>query len=102
MDAKTGRERWHFFTEGPVRFSPTIGEGRAFVASDDGWLYCLSAAEGKLLWRFRGGPREEKLPGNEQMISRWPLRTGVGAARVTNWCWLRAQTPNRLNPACAL
>ena len=78
IDLGTGRERWHFFTEGPVRFAPTIEAGRVFVASDDGRLYCLSAADGKLLWRFDGGPRQAKIMGNEQMISRWPVRTGAG------------------------
>jgi len=78
LDLGTGQERWSFFTEGPVRFAPTTEGERVFVACDDGWLYCLSAAEGKLLWRFHGGPREEKVMGNEQMISRWPLRAGVG------------------------
>ena len=48
-----GRPRWSFFTEGPVRFAPAIDAGRVFVASDDGRLYCLSAADGAPLWRFQ-------------------------------------------------
>ena len=78
IDLGTGRQRWSFFTEGPVRFAPTIEGDRVFVASDDGRLYCLSAADGKLLWRFHGAPRQEKIMGNGQLISRWPLRAGVG------------------------
>jgi len=77
LDLKTGRERWSFFTEGPVRFAPALAGDRLFVASDDGFLYCLSADSGKLLWRFRGGPRDERFMGNEQMISRWPARAGA-------------------------
>ncbi len=83
IELATGRERWSFFTEGPVRFAPAVEGERVFVASDDGWLYCLSASEGKLLWRFYGGPRPEKLIGNKQMISRWPLRSGVAVADGT-------------------
>jgi outer membrane protein assembly factor BamB len=78
LDQKTGRPRWRFFTGGPVRFAPAYEDGRLFVASDDGWLYCLSADTGKLLWRRRGGPRREMIMGNGQLISRWPLRAGVG------------------------
>jgi len=77
LDAETGTERWSFFTGGPVRFAPAVWNDRAFVASDDGWLYCLSAAEGRLIWKFRGAPRADKLLGNGRMISRWPLRGGV-------------------------
>ena len=78
IDLDTGRQRWGFFTGGPVRFAPTIADGRLFVGSDDGWLYCLAAGDGTLLWRFRGGPRREMIMGNQQMVSRWPLRTGAG------------------------
>jgi len=77
LDLDTGHPRWRFFTGGPVRFAPTIYGGRVYAASDDGWLYCLSAADGDLQWRFYGGREHEMLMGNEQLISRWPLRTGV-------------------------
>lgn len=77
LDLRTGRERWRFFTEGPVRFAPTVAGNRVFAGSDDGWVYCLSAVDGSLLWKFRGGPHDERLLGNGQMISRWPVRTGV-------------------------
>ena len=77
VDLARGTPRWSFFTEGPVRFAPAIEGERVFVASDDGRLYCLSAADGTLLWQFRGGPRDERVFGNGQMISRWPPRSGV-------------------------
>ncbi len=77
IDLATGKPRWNFFTEGPVRFAPTIFQDQVFVASDDGVLYCLNAADGRLRWKFRGGPRDERMIGNGQLISRWPLRSGV-------------------------
>ena len=78
VDLSTGRQRWSFFTEGPVRFAPAVEGGRVFAASDDGRLYCLNATDGKLIWRFRGGPADRRMIGNGRLISRWPLRTGVG------------------------
>ncbi len=77
LDAATGKVQWTFFTEGPVRFAPCVSGRRVYVASDDGCLYCLGADDGKLIWRFRGGPRDQRMIGNEQMISRWPARSGA-------------------------
>jgi len=76
LDAETGKGRWTFFTEGPVRFAPAVWRDRVFVASDDGWLYAVAIVDGKLLWKRRGGPDARKLLGNERMISRWPVRGG--------------------------
>jgi outer membrane protein assembly factor BamB len=73
-DADTGEERWSFTTDGPVRFAPAVWEDRLYVASDDGYLYCLDAARGRPLWQFRGGPSDRKVLGNGRLISTWPAR----------------------------
>ena len=54
IDLATGAEKWTFYTEGPVRFAPVVRDGRVYVASDDGHLYCLKADTGQLVWKFRG------------------------------------------------
>ena len=77
LDVKTGQEKWHFVTGGPVRFAPQIVTGKAYFASDDGYAYCVDAATGKLAWKFRGGPYDEQIVINHRMSSRWPIRTGV-------------------------
>ncbi len=76
LDAVTGKTRWTFFTDSPVRFAPVVWQDRLFVVSDDGQLYCLVAADGQLLWKLRGGPKIDMLLGNDRMISRWPARGG--------------------------
>ena len=76
IDARTGTVRWEFFTEGPVRFAPAGWKDRVFVASDDGHLVALSLADGRLLWKVRGGPDDGKVIGNGRIISRWPARGG--------------------------
>ena len=83
LDLATGAERWSFFTGGPVRFAPAVANGRVYVASDDGYLYCLSAADGAQLWRFRAGPRDEMVMGHDRLISRWPLRCGCAVVGDT-------------------
>ena len=75
LDADTGKERWVFFTEAPVRLPPTIHEGRAFAGSDDGMLYALEAGSGRLIWKDRGAPGDRRIPSNASLISLWPVRT---------------------------
>ena len=77
LDAATGKERWRFTTEGPVRLAPTVVDGRVTFGSDDGLVYCLDAADGTLRWSHRGGPEDRRLPGNGRIISRWPIRSGT-------------------------
>lgn len=74
IDTRSGEERWRFFADGPIRFAPVAWEGKVYVVSDDGYLYCLDAAKGSLVWKFRGGPSDRKILGNERLISTWPAR----------------------------
>lgn len=76
IDAKTGEEVWTFFTGAPVRFAPSGWKDRVFVVSDDGWLYALALKDGSVIWKFRGGPSDRMILGNERMISKWPARGG--------------------------
>ncbi len=75
--ANSGKKLWKFFTDGPVRFAPQVADGRVYFGSDDGYAYCLDAADGSLIWKERAGPTGEKIWGNEHMISVWPVRTSV-------------------------
>lgn len=72
-----GRVRWTFFTDGPVRFAPHVTNGKVYFGSDDGYVYCLNASDGSLVWKERAGPSDEMIWGNEHMISVWPVRTSV-------------------------
>ncbi len=73
-DIATGAERWRFYTDGPVRFAPAVADGKAVVASDDGWVYCLDVQQGRVIWKFLAAPREHRVLGNERLTSAWPVR----------------------------
>lgn len=77
LDAKTGDEVWSFFTEGPVRLAPTVYEGKVYVGFDDGFVYCLGADDGSLIWKYKAAEEDVQIPGNERMISLWPVRSSV-------------------------
>ncbi len=74
LDSQTGAEKWRFVTDGPVRFAPLAWEDKVYFVSDDGYLYCVTAAEGRLVWKSRGGPSDRKILGNGRLISTWPAR----------------------------
>ena len=69
-----GKEEWRFFANGPVRFAPVYFAGNVLFVSDDGYLYCLRASDGTLRWKFRGGPRDHHVLGNDRLVSMWPAR----------------------------
>lgn len=77
LDAVTGKRKWIFYTQSPVRFAPLFWKGQLFVGSDDGYLYCLDAATGKLHWKLRAGPNDEMVLGNGRLVSRWMVRGGA-------------------------
>jgi len=76
LDAATGKVRWRFVTGGEIHWAPWLADRRVYVGSDDGCVYCLSAA-GALKWKTRIGPRNERIIGYGRMHSRWPVRGGI-------------------------
>lgn len=77
LDLATGAVRWTKSTGGPIRLAPTLSDGRVYVGSDDGYIYCWDAAQGGEIWRFRAAPEDRRLLGHGKLISLWPSRTSV-------------------------
>jgi len=77
IDAKTGKPTWRFTAGGRVDSPPTIWQGRAIFGCADGHVYCLRAADGTLIWRFRAAPRDSRLVAFEQVESVWPVHGSV-------------------------
>ncbi|HID23464.1 MAG TPA: hypothetical protein EYP14_13850, partial [Planctomycetaceae bacterium] len=77
LDVATGRILWKRLVNGPVRLAPTVWNGRVYVGSDDGWVYCFRASDGAVVWKLRAAPHDRKVLGHGKLISLWPVRTGV-------------------------
>jgi len=77
LDLVTGMSLWTFPTGGPIRLAPAVDNDKVYFGSDDGYAYCVSAGEGSLIWKHRAGPADEWLLARGEMISRWPIRTGI-------------------------
>jgi outer membrane protein assembly factor BamB len=79
FDTKTGDELWRFYTNGPIRLAPVGFDNKICFGSDDGWLYCVDATDGKLLWKAAGAPTKRgthRHLGNARLVSFWPIRGG--------------------------
>ncbi|WP_242135668.1 outer membrane protein assembly factor BamB family protein [Aestuariivivens marinum] len=78
LDTKTGKELWTFTTGGPIRIAPTFHNNRLYFGSDDGFVYCIKATNGNLVWSYSPSDKEaRKVLNNRSLISFWPIRTGV-------------------------
>lgn len=71
-----GTEVWRHYADGPVRLAPAAAEGKVYFVSDDGFLRCLDAASGELVWKFRAAPTDRLVLGNRRLVSMWAARGG--------------------------
>lgn len=77
IDTRSGKERWSYITDGPVRIAPTLANDRVYFGSDDGHAYCVAAKTGQLIWKSEVVRDEQLILNNGRFISQWPCRTGV-------------------------
>ncbi len=90
-DTANGSELWSFYTDAPIRLPPVGYEGRVYFCSDDGFLYCVDAKNGSLVWKFDGAPSRQQAIGNRRLVSAWCARGGPvirdGTVYFTNSIW---------------
>jgi outer membrane protein assembly factor BamB len=72
-----GTIAWRFIAGGRVDSPPTIYRGRVLFGSADGYVYCLNAANGALIWKFRAAPVDRRMMAYEQLESVWPVHGNV-------------------------
>ena len=77
LSAEAGEKLWSYTAGGRVDSPPTIYRGLALFGSADGYVYCLRASDGELVWRFRAAPMDERLVVFEQVESVWPVHGSV-------------------------
>ena len=77
LDAGLGEKLWSYTAGARVDSPPTIWRGRAIFGSADGFVYCLRASDGALIWRFLAAPREARLVAVGQLESPWPVHGSV-------------------------
>ena len=77
FDADDGTPLWSYTTGARVDSPPTIYKGLVLFGSRDGWVYCLKATDGTLVWRFCGLPQDRWITAFGQLESAWPVNGSV-------------------------
>ena len=77
LDSKSGELAWSFLAGARVDSPPTYHQGRAYFGCQDGWVYCLRANDGELVWKYRAAPADRRLLAFGQLESVWPVHGSV-------------------------
>ncbi len=77
LDEATAQGLWLYIAGGRVDSPPTIYRGRVIFGCADGWVYCLDASDGELIWRFQAAPQDLRMTAFEQVESVWPVQGSV-------------------------
>jgi len=67
LDIESGKEIWQFTANGRIDSPPTIYKGMVLVGSKDGYVYCLRASDGRLVWRFLAAPTDKRIAHFDQV-----------------------------------
>ncbi len=77
LDAAAGKERWRYTASGRVDTAPTIHRGLCLFGDKKGWVHCLRADDGRVVWRLRAAPLDEQIVAYGQLESPWPVPGSV-------------------------
>lgn len=86
LDANTGKEIWSYTAGARIDSPPTFYQGRILFGSADGFVYCLRADDGGLIWRFRAAPADRRLVAYDQVESAWPVSGAVLVENGSVYC----------------
>lgn len=77
LNADTGGKLWSFTAGGRVDSSPTCHDSTVLFGSADGWVYCVTAVDGTLVWKFRAAPVDRRMVSFGRIESLWPVHGSV-------------------------
>jgi outer membrane protein assembly factor BamB len=72
LDKNSGKQKWIFPVGSRVEFSPSLYKGLCLFGARDGWVYCLDANTGRLVYKLLAAPAEAYIGGREGIQSLWP------------------------------
>ena len=76
-NAADGRPLWTFTADARIDSPPAFSRGRVVFGCRDGWVYCLRAADGGLVWKFRAASQQRQIGAFNQLESVWPVSGSI-------------------------
>jgi hypothetical protein len=77
LDVISGRKIWEFTTGSRVDTPPTYYNGKVLFGSADGWVYCVRASDGEMVWRFRAALDFRYIMDFGRLESAWPVHGSI-------------------------
>jgi len=76
LNCRSGDKEWSFTADGRIDSPPAYYKGMVIFGSRDGWVYCLKARDGELVYRFKDLP-DRLICAYGQWESAWPVSGSV-------------------------
>ena len=86
LDSASGNTAWSFQTGARIDSPPTIYKWCAYFGCADGYVYCLNAADGALVWKFLAAGNDRQLFSYGQLESVHPVHGSVLIQNDTLYC----------------
>ncbi|MGB2810046.1 MAG: PQQ-binding-like beta-propeller repeat protein [Sedimentisphaerales bacterium] len=77
MNGLDGEQEWEYAAGGRIDSPPVYYRGTVLFGSADGWVYCVRAGDGHLVWRFRAAPEERLIGAFGRLESAWPVHGSI-------------------------
>jgi outer membrane protein assembly factor BamB len=77
LDRKSGETRWTFIADGRIDSPPTYHKGMILFGSRGGYVYCLRASDGQMVWKFNGMPEQRLICDTGRLESAWPVNGSI-------------------------
>ena len=77
INADTGVVTWTYTAGSRVDSPPTLSQGRVVFGCNDGYVYCLRADDGSLIWRYQAALTDRRHMNFQGLESVWPVHGSV-------------------------
>ncbi len=77
LKERSGKEIWTYTAGGRIDSPPTVYNGLVLFGSVDGNVYCLSAENGALVWKFMAAPSAQQIVAFNQLESPWRVHGSI-------------------------